>query len=52
MICIINNAGLVSVYACRVCDALAASCATVHLAIPVSMNQNGCPMLNEGMTHI
>ena len=29
-ICDINTIGFVSVYACRVCDALVASCATVH----------------------
>ena len=28
--CDINTIGFVSVYACRVCDALVASCATTH----------------------
>ena len=30
IICDINTVGFVSVYACIVCDALVASCATVH----------------------
>ena len=29
---------------------LLASCATFHFATPMSMKQNGCAMLNEGMT--
>ena len=44
----INTTGFVSVYAFRVCDALVASCATIHLANTLSMKQNGHPMLNEG----
>ena len=48
IICDINTIEFVSVYACRVCDALVASCATVHLATALSVNQNGRPTLNEG----
>ena len=43
IICHTNTIAFVSVYACRVCDALVASCATAHL---VSMNQNVRSMLN------
>ena len=32
IICAINSIGFVSVYVCRVCDALIASCATIHNA--------------------
>ena len=36
------------VYACRICNAFVASCATVHQA---SMKQNGRPTLNGGGMH-
>ena len=47
IICDIITIGFVSVYACGVCDALVASCATVQNATPLSMKQSGCPMLKR-----
>ena len=47
IICDINSMGFVSVYACRVCDAFVAMCATAHKA---SINQNGRPMLDANVT--
>ena len=42
IICYLNTIRIVPVYACKVCDALVASCATDWLA---SMRQNGRPTL-------
>ena len=47
IICDINTIGFVSLNASRVCNALVASCATVHQA---SMKQNGHPKLNGRVT--
>ena len=49
IICDINTIIFMSTRACAVCDALVASCATVHSATPLSMKQNGRSILNEGI---
>ena len=46
-----NNMICFGMYACRVCDALVASCATDQ-ATPLFMNQNGRPTINEVMAQL